>query len=410
MFLVPDDSLNILLISGAYPPQSGGVATHVKYLADALTVPRKTKVQRQCRLHIITTGDLRADDPVTARFRHQLVHRFLGHGRHFRAQGEIPFEDVIRYCCIHWHTLRPHVIHVHDLEGLQIAGMLKAAFNVPVLLTLHRAPKRWEDSLPKRDTKDMFLRFAQRFGIIDRVIAPSTAYQQRLLDQGFPPEQVRLIHHGVPVKWLASFAQRESLLNEFDIPRESQVVLCPARIDRHKGIDTFLYAAALVRRQSPDRNLVFVVAGSGSHEERAMFAQLASTLGISEHVRLGLPTNLDVAHADMATLYRRSAVCVLPSRQEGFGQVLLEAAVYRRPVIGTNVGGIPDVIRPDHTGLLFNMDEPDDLARQILQVLGDKALVAKIVDNAYVQVSQVFNSDRMAGQYIEEYVSLMGAN
>jgi glycosyltransferase involved in cell wall biosynthesis len=396
--------LCILMISGAYPPQGGGVATHLQYLVEALRRQRSSAGNSICHIHVVTTGEIRERQELKPNL---TLHRFLGNSRHFTARGEIPFEDVVRYCCEQWRRLKPDLIHVHDFEGLQIAAMLKAEYSTPIMLTVHRAPKLWDPTSPQRDVKDLYLRFAQRFGMIDQLVAPSSAYQTRLLAQGFPQEQIAVIHHGVPVRWLASIASRSSLLREFKIPDDAEVVLCPARIDPHKGIDTLIRAAAMVIQQHPHRKLLFVVAGSGSVSERSSLMELANSLGIGEHIRLGAPTSADVPHRDMPTLYRRATICVLPSRQEGFGQVLLEAAVYHTPVIGTNIGGIPDIILPNRTGLLFTTDDAGDLAYQIAQLLCDKEFREALAREAFSQVSGKFSADQMAQLYIREYMRII---
>jgi glycosyltransferase involved in cell wall biosynthesis len=134
-------------------------------------------------------------------------------------------------------------------------------------------------------------------------------------------------------------------------------------LERIKGFDTLAEAWRIVADRLPEPHLTLV--GDGS------LAPLAAELverspGRVEWQRL-LPAE-DVARAIDA-----SWLLVLPSRSEGLGRVLLEAASRGRALVGTNRGGIPDVIRPGVNGLLVEADDPVALADALTRILSDRA-------------------------------------
>ena len=187
-----------------------------------------------------------------------------------------------------------------------------------------------------------------------------------------------------------------------------ELILCPARIDRHKGLETFIEAAALVKKKLSDRALLFAVAGGGSATEKRRLHQFAKERSVAAAIRLGATDGHDFSPAEMPSLYRRASLCVLPSREEGFGQVLLEAAVFRVPVIGSNTGGIPDIITGDTTGLLFNREDSSDLAYQIVRVLEQPSLASRLASEAAYRLEREFTAERMAKDYVKLYRSVTG--
>ena len=398
--------LDVLLITRDYPPEGGGVASHVYYLAHALselTVGRLDP-RRICAVHVLTIGDQRKDEGSPPNF---IVHRVRGEKRHFTSGGDVPLGDASSYVLNNWSKIKADVVHAHDFESLHIASMLKAAYGIPLVATVHKAPKDWDRTLPKRDLKDCALQAILHFDIADKVVAPSNAYLRRLLDQGFPNTKIEVIPHGVPVAWLAALPDCEAL-NRLNLQENQELILCPTRLDPHKGIDTFIEAASMVKDRLRERNLVFAIAGSGPEKYRCELQRRAESLSMNSVVRIGASDGRDFDHKEMAALYRRAKVVVLPSRREGFGQVLLEAFVFKRPVIAANTGGIPDIITPEETGLLFTRDEPHDLAYQLERLLEDETLGSRLTARAFNKLQRTFDSRVMAVSYLKLYKKVTG--
>jgi len=71
----------------------------------------------------------------------------------------------------------------------------------------------------------------------------------------------------------------------------------------------------------------------------------------------------------MPTLYRNALACVVPSRRDGFPLAVLESFAFGLPTIAAQTGGIPEMVEPEENGLLFNRDEPEDLAEKLSVIL-----------------------------------------
>ncbi|MEB4210080.1 glycosyltransferase [Mycobacterium sp. 94-17] len=153
--------------------------------------------------------------------------------------------------------------------------------------------------------------------------------------------------------------------------RRDPTVLYVGRIDRSswwKGLDILFQSMALLRSQVPDVRLNMV----GDGDAVPVLRELARRLEIDDIV----DWHGALDGSALVEEYRRAAVVVLPSTTEceSFGMVLIEAMACGRPVVGSEVGGIPFVVRPEVEGLLVPPGEPKALADACRSILLDPAL------------------------------------
>lgn len=136
------------------------------------------------------------------------------------------------------------------------------------------------------------------------------------------------------------------------------------------GIETALRAFAMVAARCPDALLS--VAGSGP--QRAELEALAAALGVAGRVRFTGRLDRD----QMAALYRDADLTLNPSRADNMPVSVLESMACGVPVVTTDVGGIPYLVRHEHTALLVPPDAPQAMADAALRVLGDARLAASL--------------------------------
>ncbi len=181
------------------------------------------------------------------------------------------------------------------------------------------------------------------------------------------------------------------------IPRGEKIphrAVTVARLSPEKGLPFLIEAMADVRRALPDAELIIVGGGALEQELKALVA----TRALQDAVRLlGAKPNVE-AMAEVA----KSGVFVLPSLGEGLGIVLLEAQALGVPVIGTNVGGIPDVIVHEKTGLLVPASDAGAIAAAIVRILKDGALAGRMVAEAQARLEK-FDWNAIAEHYAELY-------
>jgi len=163
---------------------------------------------------------------------------------------------------------------------------------------------------------------------------------------------------------------------------DRRVVLTVARMaasEDYKGHDVVLRALPSVVARVP--NLSYVVVGDG--DDRARLERLVKELGLREHVVF----TGEVNDTELASIYRRSEVFVLPARTvidernpkgEGFGIVFLEAMAFGKPVIGPRYGAPAELIRHGENGLLVDPEDPASVAKALLNLLTNPDLAREM--------------------------------
>jgi len=173
--------------------------------------------------------------------------------------------------------------------------------------------------------------------------------------------------------------------------RSTNDVLFVGRIEKNsdwKGISYLLEAISIVKQIKPEISLRLV--GPGDRVD--YFKMYAQKLGINKNVKfVGSKIN-----SGLSLEYQQSKVIVLPSimQSESFGIILIEAMACRKPVIGSNVGGIPYVIDNNENGLLVPPKDPEALAKAIIKILKNPKLAKKMGENGYKKVKENFTWDK----------------
>ena len=183
------------------------------------------------------------------------------------------------------------------------------------------------------------------------------------------------------------------------------IFLFLSRLEIRKGVEILLSAAQrFVARHRCCENYLFVLAGRDCMEISRYLKSQASPF-IKDHLLfLG-----EVSAADRDKLYNAADVIVFPSRYESFGLVPLEAFVYGKPVIGSNVGAIPEVVEHNRSGLLFEDGDPDALADSFARLLHDQELYSQLAKGARQRVREL-SSAKMAHETEIVYHSLLHSN
>lgn len=231
-------------------------------------------------------------------------------------------------------------------------------------------------------------------GRTDRFVAVSEAIASQLVADGVPSGHVVVAHNGVragEVRAQASGDLPQSLTGA------GPLVACVARLEPVKGVDVFVRAAALVARSHPDARLAVI--GDGS--QRAALEALAGESGVAE--RLVFAGNL----SPVAPAIAAADVLVVPSRSEGLPMVVLEAMALGKPVVASEVGGIPEAVEDGVTGLLVPPDDPAALADAIGELLDDPARADVMGAAGSARVIDHFSLDDQLARYLAVFRSLV---
>jgi len=162
-----------------------------------------------------------------------------------------------------------------------------------------------------------------------------------------------------------------------------------------KAQDTVIAAARILEKDHPEVH--FLLVGGGRDE--AMLRRLAAGLG-----NLSFAGFVDNVGDYLAAI----DLLILPSRREGMGSILLDAMEHSLPVVATNVGGVPHVVKDGANGFLIDVDSPDQLAEKIVLLKSDPGRCAALGANGR-QVAAAYTPERMAAAYLELYRSVLEA-
>ncbi len=201
---------------------------------------------------------------------------------------------------------------------------------------------------------------------------------------GVAPGTLRVVPEGIDLALWSDSGDDE---------RDPHTVLCVARQYPRKRVADLIEAFRQVVDQLPHQARLVVI-GDGP-EHGALAAQVAR-LGLEGQVKLlgALPND-----AEVRAWYRRCAVFCLPSIQEGFGIVFLEAMASGLPVVSTTATAIPEVVPHGRAGLLVPPRDPEALAQALLTLLGDDELLARCRAFGREHV-RPFSWDRVAEHFL----------
>jgi glycosyltransferase involved in cell wall biosynthesis len=247
------------------------------------------------------------------------------------------------------------------------------------------------------------VRVADSDGLVDRalgamatvVIAPSRAVVRR-----FPwaRAKIRLIPNGVDLRRFAPRLPSTALRATLEVPPSAPVVVSIGRHVAEKGYGHLIEAAALVARTKPAVHWVLVGDGELTRE----LAGQARRLGLASQM------HFTGWRDDVADVLALADVFVLPSQNEGFGRVLVEAMAMGRAVVATAVGGIPEIVLDGETGLLVGPASPVAFAGAVRALLDDPVRAARLGAAGRARAESTFSLGAHVDAVERVYAEVLG--
>lgn len=223
-----------------------------------------------------------------------------------------------------------------------------------------------------------------------------------LLAQLYPllKSRISTIHNGIDTTWfesqLLSFSksdEQEYRKNIFETDGETPIITCIAELHPRKGI---IYALEAMKHfAEKEEKIKLVIVGSG--EEKTIYEKYIKENNLKDYVIL-----LGRRH-DIPQILRASDVFILPSLNEAFGLVLLEAMMAKLPIIATNNGGIPEIIKDGENGLLIAPKNTQAIIEAIKKLTTLPDLVRKMSEKNYQDVKKKFDVKDMVKKTEEVY-------
>ncbi len=226
----------------------------------------------------------------------------------------------------------------------------------------------------------------------ERVIAISEAVKKHLmLDFYLPEERVKLVHNGIDIDRFKVLPRRS------DPDHKDRTVGIIARLSTVKGHKYLIGAMSEVIREFDDARLFIFGQGKIKYE----LVRQAESLNISEKVFF-LPSI-----SNTPEVLQEIDIFVMPSVQEGLGLSILEALACGIPVVASNVGGIPSIIKHDVSGLLVEPGNSMALAGAIMRLMEDRNLAMRLGQKGRQEVEERFNREKMVADIEKIYEEVL---
>ena len=276
----------------------------------------------------------------------------------------------------------PDLIHCNSAEPAQSMRLASWLHGAPMLVYLHGRYLRRS-------------RYVLGLHLADRIIGVTRAMVDPLQADGVEPARLGVVYNGFDADALLA-GDAAGLRAELGIPRDAVVGAVVGGLFPWKGHDVLI--AGLRELGTLPRPVHILVVGEG--RVRAQLETLAA----------GLPVHFLGHRSDVGAVLRDAAdFLVAPSRHEGFGRAVIEAALAGIPAIGARVGGIPEAIEDGATGLLVAPESPTEIATAIARLVCDEALRRRMGRAAESRARERFLVDRVTGEMQAQYSALLDA-
>jgi D-inositol-3-phosphate glycosyltransferase len=301
-----------------------------------------------------------------------------------------------------WYDL----IHSHYWLSGQVGWLAKDRWGVPLVHTAHTLAKVKNRRLADGDTPEPPARVTGEENVVaeaDRLVANTPTEARELIDlYGAAPDRVAVVPPGVDLgRFTPPCLSREATVRtaarrRLGLPERGHVVAFVGRIQPLKAPDVLLRAVARLPREELDRLTVAVAGGnSGSGLD---LAGLAGSLGIASAVRFLPP----LGHDRLPDLYRAADLVAVPSYNESFGLVALEAQACGTPVVAAAVGGLVTAVRDGVSGILVDGHDPRAWAHVLGALLAAPERRTRLARGA-IEHARQFSWDRTADRLLAVY-------
>jgi D-inositol-3-phosphate glycosyltransferase len=298
------------------------------------------------------------------------------------------------------------VVHSHYWLSGQVGALARDRWGVPLVHSMHTMAKVKNEALAEGDTPEPLARIIGEEQVVeaaDMLVANTDIEAKQLINlYDAEPSRVEVVHPGVDLDVFRPH-DKAAVRAELGLPADAAVLMFAGRIQPLKAPDVLLRAVAELLARDPglrSRLVVPIVGGpSGTGlEHPESLAQLAGDLALDDVVRFVPPVSQD----ELARWCSAATLVAVPSYNESFGLVAVEAQATGTPVVAAAVGGLTTVVRDGHSGLLVDGHEPATWADALRRVIADDQLRTRLEAGALEQARR-FSWDRTAEGILEVY-------
>jgi starch synthase len=404
--------MKIVILTNEYPPQVyGGAGVHIKYLVRELT----RLEENSDSIRVFSFGD---QESGNQNFQVQGVDRMLQyttHELHHPALLRTLIRETVMACAVE----NADIVHCHTWYTHLAGCLLRQLTGGRLVLTTHslepHRPWKREQLGAAYGASSWMEKIA--YENADGVIAVSQSMKKDVGSlYGVPDSKIRVIYNGIDTEEYRRQVDPE-VLAHYGIDGDKPFLLFVGRITRQKGILHLVNAIPYIREN------VQIVLCAGKADTAELELELSQRIeqarAKTRNTIIWIPQV--VPKPAIVTLYSAAALFVCPSIYEPFGIINLEAMACGTPVVASAVGGIPEIVVPEETGLLVPIaaedsgnaepTDPDqyarDLAAAVDSLLSAPERIEEMGKNARRRVEELFSWKSIARQTYDFYRHLL---
>lgn len=392
------NSLNIAQLHWGFPPIIGGVETHLHMMLPEM-------VRRGHRVGLLTGSA----EGTKVRYRYKGVEIFrapmMDLNWLFKRGLQGIEEETSRVFRDFLDKIEPNIIHCHNMHYFskvhaQTIEQQARKRGIPLVLTAHNS---WDDIL--------FLNLTRQIKWT-HVIAVSHFIKKELMGAGLDDRKITVIHHGIDIKKFRPNIRTDKVRRKYPQLKDRRIVFHPARMGLAKGCDVSIKALSLVKERFPDVSLVLAGTkniidwGETQQKDIAYMVNLVTIFGLKKNVLIDA-----FSLEEMAQIYGLAQVCVYPSSVgEPFGLTMLEALASEKPMVVTDSGGMPEIIRDGINGFVVHVKDFEELASRVIHLLADQKLRHRLGYTGRQMVEAHYTKEAVTKNTIALYHKVIGTS
>ncbi len=287
---------------------------------------------------------------------------------------------------------RPDIVHTHGYFASVIGRLAARKAGIPVILA-HVHSTYWEYKKRHLMIERKLSRFTHKIICCSKAVENFVKNTEKITDN-----KTIVIYNGVDEERFCPLKSPTSIRAEFGMSEEAAVVGTVSSLTPHKGHEYLIQAASLVLNTLPSAK--FIIVGDGPLRKR--LEDQAKNLDIHPAVIF------TGTRKDIPEILSLMDVFVLPSHtREGLGIAIIEAMAAERPVVATEIGGIPEVVNDGETGLLVPPGDAEALSKAIIELLRNPKKTKEMGVKGRTRVKEKFTTKKMLSEIEHVYMSLI---
>lgn len=289
---------------------------------------------------------------------------------------------------------KPDIVHLHGAKASLIGRLACIKKKVKIVTTIHNFPDYNKMNYLKRYIYLKLNKYLNKK--TSKIITVSNALKDEIIkNENVDEKKIVTIYNCLDFP-LYSNIKHENLREKYDLDDDTLIVGCISRLIPSKGIKDLIEAAKILDK---DINIYYFIIGDGPL--RGYLENLTNGLNLKNVIFLGYRN-------DIQNILQNIDIFVLPSYIEGFGISIIEAMYAGKPVIATNVGGIPEIIKNNINGILINPGSPNDMANAIRALAIDSSTRERLSAAGRDLVTNKFTCEKMINDISNVYEEVKG--